>query len=81
MYADGQGLRKDDFIAKKYYEKGCALNSGPACNNLGLLYVYGDGVAQNLSTAKEYFGKGCDFGSQKGCDNYKRDWLKKDDED
>ncbi|WP_406547459.1 tetratricopeptide repeat protein, partial [Succinimonas sp.] len=57
--------------AKTFYEKGCKLKEGDACNNLGLLYARGNGVRHNPTTAKSYFKKACDLGSQNGCNNYR----------
>ena len=59
-------------IAASYFEKGCNLNEGIACYNLGILYEAGIGVRQNKSKAKEFFGKLCDLGDQQGCDNYRK---------
>ena len=57
--------------AKKFFEKGCGLDSGTACLNLGWLYYYGQGAKQDYGKAKELAGKACDLGIQDGCAAYK----------
>ena len=59
-------------VAASYFEKGCNLNEGISCKNLGISFEYGQGVRQNRTTAKEYYGKACDLGNQEGCDNYRK---------
>ena len=70
-YGNGKGIRQDFAKARHYFEKGCKLNYGGACNSLAQLYYEGRGVKQNLSVAKQYAGKACDLGDQMGCNNYK----------
>ncbi len=55
-----EGVAKDASLAVKYYEKGCNLNNGSACNNLASIYNNGKGVAKNSSKANELHIKACD---------------------
>ncbi|WP_257935532.1 Sel1 domain-containing protein [Campylobacter lari] len=72
MYANGQGVKKDNLKAVEFHQKACDLNNGSSCNNLGIMYVNGSGVRKDLSKALEYFGKACDLKSDEGCENYAR---------
>ncbi|HEG5396137.1 TPA: sel1 repeat family protein, partial [Campylobacter coli] len=57
-----EAYKISDFTkAAEYYEKGCELKEGTACNNLGVLYESGHGVKQNFSKAVEYYKKGCEL--------------------
>ncbi|MCV3470724.1 tetratricopeptide repeat protein [Campylobacter sp. CNRCH_2015_0814] len=72
MYANGYGVKKDNFKAVELFRKACSLNSGGGCSNLGVMYVNGKGVRKDTSKALEYFGKACDLKSDEGCQNYAR---------
>ena len=72
MYDNGEGIRQDYLMAKKYYEKACRANNAGACHSLSILYYEGRGVRQDKSIAKKYAGKACDLGNQRGCNNYKQ---------
>lgn len=60
---------KDYASALSFFEKGCSLNDGPACSNLGLLYWKGLGVLPDYPTAQKYFEKACKIGNAHGCAN------------
>ncbi len=65
-----EAYKISDFTkAAEYYEKGCELKEGAACNNLGVLYESGQGVKQNFSKAAEYYKKGCELKEGKACNN------------
>ena len=61
------------FKAKKYgnarelYKKGCDLNYGYACYNLGNLYNYKQYGALNTDKSKKYYEKACDLNISKSC--------------
>ena len=55
--------------ALSYYEKGCGLNDGRACNYLGLLYGEGKGVEKDAYKSFEFAKKSCDLNYAYGCYN------------
>ena len=71
MYAEGQGVKQDDFEAVKWYRKAAEQGDADAQAILGFSYLLGQsGVQVNKSLAKEWFGKACDNGDQNGCEYY-----------
>uniref|UniRef100_UPI0006657566 tetratricopeptide repeat protein n=1 Tax=Haemophilus influenzae TaxID=727 RepID=UPI0006657566 len=70
MYAEGQGVKQDDFEAVKWYRKAAEQGDADAQAILGFSYLLGKGVQVNKSLAKEWFGKACDNGDQGGCKYY-----------
>ena len=71
MYANGEGVPKDDAQAVQWYRKAAEQGDAKAQYNLGVMYANGLGVRQNYKIAKEWFGKACDNGIQLGCDAYR----------
>jgi len=51
LYANGQGVSKDDAQARQWYEKAAAQGHADAQVNLGILFVYGRGVQQDYKMA------------------------------
>ena len=51
LYANGQGVPKDDAQARQWYEKAAAQGHADAQVNLGILLVYGRGVTQDYKIA------------------------------
>jgi TPR repeat protein len=51
LYANGQGVPKDDAQARQWYEKAAAQGHSEAQVNLGILLVYGRGVTQDYKIA------------------------------
>ena len=51
LYANGQGVPKDDAQARQWYEKAAAQGHPEAQVNLGILLVYGRGVTQDYKIA------------------------------
>ena len=71
MYAEGQGVKQDDFEAVKWYRQAAEQGYANAQAILGFSYLLGQsGVQVNKSLAKEWFGKACDNGNQNGCEYY-----------
>mgnify|MGYP001080174181 CR=1 FL=1 len=70
MYAEGQGVKQDDFEAVKWYRQAAEQGYANAQAILGFSYLLGKGVQVNKSLAKEWFGKACDNGDQGGCKYY-----------
>jgi len=51
LYANGQGVPKDDAQARQWYEKAAAQGQADAQVYLGSLYDYGRGVPQDFKMA------------------------------
>jgi len=51
LYANGQGVPKDDVQAWQWYEKAAVQGHAEAQANLGILYDYGRGVQQDFKVA------------------------------
>ena len=70
MYANGQGVKQDDFEAVKWYRQAAEQGYANAQAILGFSYLLGKGVQVNKALAKEWFSKACDNGNQDGCEYY-----------
>ena len=57
MYANGEGVLKDDKEAVKWYRKAAEQGHAKAQYNLGVMYINGDGVLKDLSKAKYWTKK------------------------
>ena len=55
LYANGQGVPKDDGQARQWYEKAAAQGRADAQVNLGILYDYGRGVPQDYKKAVYWY--------------------------
>jgi TPR repeat protein len=55
LYANGQGVPKDDAQARQWYEKAAAQGRADAQVNLGILYDYGRGVQQDFKKAVYWY--------------------------
>ena len=55
LYANGQGVPKDDVQARQWYEKAAAQGRADAQVNLGILYDYGRGVPQDFKKAVYWY--------------------------
>ena len=62
MYANGEGVAKDDREAVKWYRKAAVLGNANAQFCLGNRYKTGRGVTQDDSEAKKWFRKAADQG-------------------
>jgi tetratricopeptide (TPR) repeat protein len=76
MYANGDGVVKDVKEAAKYYKKGCELDDGISCTNLGPsyrllgeMYANGDGVVKDVKEAAKYYKKACEIDESTSCTN------------
>ena len=54
LYANGQGVRKDDVQARQWYEKAAVQGHAEAQVNLGILLVYARGGQQDYKMAVYY---------------------------
>jgi len=71
MYDQGQGVARDQRIARKYFALACKYGSGIACSNLGVMYEKGQTVEQNDRKALSLYKKSCGMETEEGCINYK----------
>ena len=55
MYANGEGVLKDDAEAVRWYRLAAEQGHAGAQNNLGLMYANGEGVAQDLAEAVKWY--------------------------
>ena len=55
LYANGQGVTKDDAKAWQWYEKAAVQGHADAQVNLGILYDYGRGVPQDFKKAVYWY--------------------------
>ncbi len=65
MYANGQGVPKDDKEAVKWYRLSAEQGEVFAQQNLGFMYQQGRGVPQNYAEAAKWFRKAADQGDVK----------------
>jgi TPR repeat protein len=55
LYANGQGVPKDDVQARQWYQKASAQGRADAQVNLGILYDYGRGIPQDFKKAVYWY--------------------------
>ena len=67
MYADGNGVEKNEQKAVELYKKACDGGEMLGCFNLGTMYAKGSGTEKDLGKAAELFKKACDGGDMNGC--------------
>jgi uncharacterized protein len=63
LYANGQGVPKDDAQARQWYEKAAIQGHADAQVNLGSLYDYGRGVPQDFKMAIRWYRRSADQGN------------------
>jgi len=62
MYANGQGVTKDEVEAVKWWHKAADQGNIDAQFNLGIAYSRGDGVAKNESESIKWYRRAADQG-------------------
>src|SRR6185369_15612676 len=62
MYADGEGVAKDDTAAVLWYRKAAEQGLASAQHNLGWMYANGRGVAKDNATAVLWYRKAAEQG-------------------
>lgn len=62
MYADGQGVVKNEHTAVQWYQKAADQGFAAAQYKLGVMYANGLGVVKNERTAVEWYQKAADQG-------------------
>ena len=63
------GLRTSPEKSVVLYERGCAHESGIACNNLGVAFGRGAGVDADPVAARRWLEKACSLDAGRGCGN------------
>jgi TPR repeat protein len=63
LYANGQGVPKDDAQARLWYEKAAAQGHADAQANLGSLYDYGRGGPQDFKMAVRWYLRSANQGN------------------
>jgi uncharacterized protein len=63
LYANGQGVPKDDAQARQWYEKAALQGHADAQVNLGSLYDYGRGGPQDFMMAVRWYRRSADQGN------------------
>jgi TPR repeat protein len=67
MYADGQGIAKDEAKAAAFYQKACDGASTNACARLASIYEFGTGVGRDSKRAIELYQIACKANDQASC--------------
>ena len=62
LYANGQGVKKDDAEARQWYEKAAVQGHAAAQVNLGSLFDYGRGVPQDFKMAVRWYRRSANQG-------------------
>ena len=65
LYANGQGVTKDDVQARQWYEKAAVQGHAEAQVNLGSLYDYGRGIPQDFKLAAKWYRRSADQGNDR----------------
>jgi TPR repeat protein len=69
LYAGRESFARDLARSATFYERGCDLGNGLACNNLGDALEYGLSVPRDLSRAASLYERACHAGRPIGCSN------------
>lgn len=64
LYANGQGVPKDDAQARQWYEKAALQGHAEAQVSLGSLYDYGRGGPQDFRMAVRWYRRSADQGNE-----------------
>ena len=68
----GEGVRRDDAQAARYFRQSCDLGHGDACKRLGGMYEQGKGVTRNKAEAARVYEKACTLQGGSGCTKTKK---------
>ena len=55
MYKAGQGVKKNDTTAVKWYIKAAEQGNAGAQYNLGVMYEHGEGISMNYRAAVKWY--------------------------
>ena len=67
-YLQGKGVRKNEELALKYFEKGAYLGDDDAMFYVGFLNQMGTGCRRNIKRAVEYYVRAVDAGNARACE-------------
>ncbi|POR97032.1 tetratricopeptide repeat protein, partial [Haemophilus influenzae] len=70
MYADGRGVKQDNFEAVKWYRKAAEQGHADAQLNLGYMYEKGRGVKQDDFEAVKWYRQAAEQGNAKEFGQY-----------
>ncbi|WP_133162356.1 tetratricopeptide repeat protein [Hyphococcus luteus] len=66
----GEGVRRDDRKAARYFRLSCKAGVKEGCRRLGRMYEAGKGVAEDRAAAARFYHKACGLRDGGGC----KDW-------
>ncbi len=67
-YLHGKGVRKNEELALKYFERGAYLGDDDAMFYVGFLNQHGTGCRRNIRRAIEYYVRAVDAGNARACE-------------
>jgi TPR repeat protein len=62
MYANGQGVHRDEVLAVEWYRRAAGQGDASAQNNLGVMYATGQGVGQDDAEAVRWYALAAEQG-------------------
>ncbi len=63
----GDGVKRDDRKAARYFRMACDAGKKDACRSLGRMYEAGKGVMKDSAEAARYYHKACGLRDAGGC--------------
>ena len=72
MYANGEGVTRNDEEAAKWIRKAADQGDPHAQNNLGVMYATGRGLPKDYAEAEKWFRLAADSGDAKGKENLEK---------
>ena len=72
MYANGEGVRKDEAEAVRLYHQAADFGNTVAIYNLGVMYENGKGVTKDIAKARSYYQIAADRGDSDAKEALKR---------
>lgn len=73
MHQNGQGVAKDEVLARKIHERACQLED-KWCNDFGIAHYDGVGGPRDVRKAKELYARACNADEAAACNNLGRIW-------
>jgi septal ring-binding cell division protein DamX len=70
LYAYGEGIKRNDAEAAKWFERAAQAGSAQAQYNLGILYENGWGVEKDLAQARHWYQQAADQGRKDAASRY-----------
>ena len=78
MYANGDGVDKDDLKALAFYKKACETNYYKSCSSVALLYEESQSIGIDMKKAFKYYTKACGGEDAFACHNLAIYYSKKE---